>query len=72
MKRCSILLVVSMMFISALAADINIVFTGDILLDRGVRRVIERRGVDHLFTGGIDSIFRSAQVVVGNLECPAT
>ena len=60
------------MFISALAADINIVFTGDILLDRGVRRVIERRGVDHLFSGGIDSIFRSAQVVVGNLECPAT
>ena len=60
------------MFISALAADINIVFTGDILLDRGVRRVIERHGVDHLFSGGIDSIFRSAQVVVGNLECPAT
>ena len=72
MKRCSILLVVSTMFISALAADINIVFTGDILLDRGVRRVIERHGVDHLFSGGIDSIFRSAQVVVGNLECPAT
>ena len=72
MKRCSIVLAASMMFISALAADINIVFTGDILLDRGVRRVIERRGVDHLFTGGIDSIFRSAQVVVGNLECPAT
>ena len=72
MKRCSILLVVSTMFISALAADINIVFTGDILLDRGVRRVIERHGVDHLFSGGIDSIFRSAQVVVGNLECPTT
>ena len=72
MKRCSTVLAASMMFISALAADINIVFTGDILLDRGVRRVIERRGVDHLFSGGIDSIFRSAQVVVGNLECPAT
>ena len=51
---------------------ITIVFTGDILLDRGVRRVINHHGVDHLFSDGIDSVFRSAQVVVGNLECPAT
>ena len=46
--------------------------TGDILLDRGVRREIDRHGIDHLFSQGIDSLFRSAQVVVGNLECPAT
>ena len=50
----------------------TIVVTGDILLDRGVRKVIEKHGVDHLFSDGIDSVFRSAQVVVGNLECPAT
>ena len=50
----------------------NIVFTGDILLDRGVRQVIGHRGVDHLFSDGIDSVFRSAQLVVANLECPAT
>jgi poly-gamma-glutamate synthesis protein (capsule biosynthesis protein) len=37
-----------------------------------VRRVIDKHGVDHLFTEGVDSVFRSAQVVVGNLECPAT
>ena len=49
-----------------------IVFTGDILLDRGVRQVIEHRGVERLFSRGVDSVFRSAQVVVGNLECPAT
>ena len=48
------------------------VFTGDILLDRGVRREISKHGVDHLFSAGVDSVFRSAQVVVGNLECPAT
>lgn len=47
-------------------------FTGDILLDRGVRQVIRRKGADALFSQGIDSLFRSAQVVVGNLECPAT
>jgi poly-gamma-glutamate synthesis protein (capsule biosynthesis protein) len=49
-----------------------VVLTGDILLDRGVRQVIERRGADHLFSPGVDSVLSSAQVVVGNLECPAT
>ena len=59
--------------VSAYCADtLNVIFTGDILLDRGVRRVINQHGVDHLFSDGIDSVFRSAQVVVGNLECPAT
>ena len=52
--------------------SLTIVLTGDILLDRGVRQAIERHGVGHLFSDGIDSVFQSAQVVVGNLECPAT
>jgi len=74
MRRFSIALAVSLSFsISARHADtLNIVLTGDILLDRGVRQVINRHGVGHLFSDGIDSVFRSAQVVVGNLECPAT
>ena len=65
MRSSSIVLAVSIMFsVSAKCADtLNVVFTGDILLDRGVRRV---------FSDGIDSVFKSAQVVVGNLECPAT
>ena len=59
--------------VSAQNADtLDILFTGDILLDRGVRQVIEHHGVDHLFAEGIDSVFRSTQLVVGNLECPAT
>jgi len=59
--------------VSVRCADtLQIVLTGDILLDRGVRRVINQHGVDHLFSDGIDSIFRSVQIVVGNLECPAT
>ena len=62
-----------MLSVSAQSADtLNIVLTGDILLDRGVRQAINRRGVGHLFSDGIDSVFRQAQVVVGNLECPAT
>lgn len=74
MRRFSIALAVSLsLSISARHADtLNIVLTGDILLDRGVRQVINRHGVGHLFSDGIDSVFRSAQVVVGNLECPAT
>lgn len=50
----------------------TLLFTGDILLDRGVRRVIEYKGADALFSRGIDSLFRTTDVVVGNLECPAT
>ena len=81
MRSFSIALAVSLLLsplysplsISACYADsLTIVFTGDILLDRGVRRVINQHGVDHLFSDGIDSVFRSAQIVVGNLECPAT
>ena len=34
--------------------------------------MIEHHGVGHLFSDGIDSVFHAAQVVVGNLECPAT
>lgn len=74
MRSISIALAVSLMSsVSAQTTDtLNILFTGDILLDRGVRQVIEHHGVDHLFSDGIDSVFRSAQLVVGNLECPAT
>ena len=74
MRKRSIVLVVSVIScVTALAADtLDIVLTGDILLDRGVRKVIDRHGADHLFSAGIDSVFHSAQVVVGNLECPAT
>jgi poly-gamma-glutamate synthesis protein (capsule biosynthesis protein) len=75
MRSISIALAVSISLLfssSAKAEELNILFTGDILLDRGVRQVIEHHGVNHLFSEGIDSMFRSAQFVVGNLECPAT
>lgn len=74
MRNFSIALAVSLLScLPALGADtLGIVLTGDILLDRGVRREIARHGVDHLFSDGIDSMFHAVQVVVGNLECPAT
>lgn len=49
-----------------------ITLTGDILLDRGVRQVVEQKGIDQLFSARIDSVFQTSNVVVGNLECPAT
>ena len=55
-----------------IALAVSIVLTGDILLDRGVREAIDHRGVDHLFSESVDSVLRSSQIVVGNLECPAT
>ena len=75
MKRFSIALAVSLLCVlpfGGSAQTATILFTGDILLDRGVREVIERHGADALFSPGIDSMLHAAQVVVGNLECPAT
>lgn len=51
---------------------LRLAFVGDLLLDRGVRKVIERKGIDVLFSSGVDSVFRSCDIVVANLECPAT
>ena len=51
---------------------LTIAFTGDILLDRGVRKCIEKNGTDAIFSASIDSLFRTCKLVVGNLECPAT
>lgn len=42
------------------------------MLDRGVRKRIEHKGIDHLFIPFVDSIFQASDYVVGNLECPAT
>lgn len=52
--------------------SLTITFTGDILLDRGVRQYVERRGIDYVFSPFVDSVFQSSGLVVANLECPAT
>lgn len=51
---------------------LRITLVGDILLDRGVRKTIDETGADALFTPSIDSLFKKADMVVANLECPAT
>ena len=75
MRAYSIVLAVSLFCLYAQAVrdrQVTIIFTGDILLDRGVRKVIEKHGADHLFSKAVDSVFHASDMVVGNLECPAT
>ena len=64
----------SLLFVLPLRASdtLKVTFTGDILLDRGVRRAIDMRGIDQLFSSSVDSVFRHSDFVVANLECPAT
>ncbi len=61
-----------MLMMVSVSDTLTITFTGDFLLDRGVRQRIEHRGVDHLFSPFVDSVFQSSNLVVANLECPAT
>lgn len=51
---------------------LRMTFVGDILLDRGVRQMMDAVGSDALFTPSVDALFRKSNVVVANLECPAT
>ena len=53
---------------------LTVTFTGDVLLDRGVRRAIEQHHGDAncLFSPSVDSVFARSQLVIANLECPAT
>lgn len=50
---------------------LSILFTGDVLLDRGVRPIVERKGTEYLFRN-VEKVFRRADAVVINLECPIT
>lgn len=73
LRTASLLLGFIFSFLSVQATDtITITFTGDIMLDRGVRKRIEAVGMDSLFSASIDSLFRTSDYVIGNLECPAT
>jgi poly-gamma-glutamate synthesis protein (capsule biosynthesis protein) len=51
--------------------ELTICFTGDLMLDKGVRQQIEIEGIDALFES-VAPLFRSCDAVVVNLECPVT
>lgn len=50
---------------------VTIIFTGDVLFDRGLKPIIRRKGVEHLFRD-VAPYFRQADFTVVNLECPIT
>ncbi len=76
MKNISIITVA---FITVLATsctshadeELKILIGGDVMLDRGIGRVIDRHGVNYLFNGIRDDI-KSADATIINLECPLT
>ncbi|MCR5312126.1 MAG: CapA family protein, partial [Bacteroidaceae bacterium] len=53
------------------ADSLKIVLTGDLLLDRGVRPVVERHGMEWLLDS-VSPMFKAADAVLVNLECPLT
>lgn len=65
--------VVFMSFLGCKQRDstLKICFVGDLLLDRGVRKQIEIKGVAALFKN-VKNDFLKADAVVANLECPVT
>lgn len=53
------------------SSSLTMLFTGDVLLDRGVRPVAEHRGIGYIFER-VTPMFREADAVMINLECPLT
>ncbi|MCT4619964.1 MAG: CapA family protein [Marinisporobacter sp.] len=51
--------------------QVNLVFVGDILLDRGVRKIVDERGYDYPYRN-IKDILRKGDNTFGNLESPIT
>jgi len=51
--------------------SLELVFTGDLLLDRGVRPWAERRGIEWLLDS-VSPLFKKADAAIVNLECPIT
>jgi len=79
MKKNSYYIILVVIFIISVSCkqneeennSIKILFTGDLLLDRGVRETMEHKGVEFIFSG-VDSLFQTSDFVICNLECPIT
>lgn len=50
-------------------SEVTICFTGDILLDRGVKREIEKNSYDYPYLL-VRDLMKKSDIVYGNLECP--
>ena len=75
MKRLTVIsiyfLLVSYCVVWAQCDTLSLLFTGDVLLDRGVRRQIACHSVKWLFDS-VSEDFKRADATIINLECPIT
>jgi len=76
MRRLSTAAVASLLIVGLLWScdrdrEVTISFTGDVLLDRGVREQMDREGKE-AFYDAIKSQLPPSDFLVGNLECPIT
>lgn len=69
--RTTVALGAALAVIGGADGRVSIVAVGDILLDRGVRRHIERKGPHYPYKH-VAPLLRQADVAFGNLECPIT
>lgn len=54
-----------------LPSEVKLLFIGDMMFDRYIRQVAERKGYDFIF-GNTDDILKGSDLVIGNLEGPIT
>lgn len=54
-----------------LPSEIKLLFVGDIMLDRYIRQVAEKKGYDFIF-GDTGALLKDKDLVIGNLEGPIT
>lgn len=71
-KSVAVAAMLALAFHAHAVDSLTVVFTGDLLLGRDVGRMVRNGQCDRLFTPSIDSLFAKTDLVVANLECPAT
>jgi poly-gamma-glutamate synthesis protein (capsule biosynthesis protein) len=51
--------------------DLSLLFVGDLMFDRAIRRTVQRRGNDYIFAA-VKELFAKNHLVIANLEGPVT
>ncbi|MDR1919015.1 MAG: CapA family protein [Tannerellaceae bacterium] len=73
MQKKTLLLILLLLILSSCSShELSICFTGDLLLDRGVREQIDRKGGAAALFSQVSAVWADYDAVVVNLECPVT
>ncbi|MBR4783268.1 MAG: CapA family protein [Bacteroidaceae bacterium] len=71
LRLTAILIMITAGALAQKADTLTVVFGGDVLFDRGVRKVAETQGYEGLMNG-VKSVLQNCDAAVVNLECPLT